>query len=181
MMACIAAAKIFGLKDNSIKSAIRDFKNLEHRTEFVAEVDGIRVFNDSKATNPDAAICALKSFNKEVTLILGGKDKDMDFSVMIPAMEETVENVILIGEAGPKIASCFNNYRFKKGRMSFSVYSCSSFKEAVDKCFKVAGKGKVILLSPACASFDMFKDYNDRGKQFKELVLERALRKKDGK
>jgi UDP-N-acetylmuramoylalanine--D-glutamate ligase len=178
IMACIAAAKIFGADDNLIKSAIETFKTLEHRIEFVAEVDGRRVFNDSKATNPDATIQALKSFKKEVTLILGGKDKDMDFNIMVPAMEEAVENVILIGETGPRIGACLEEYPYSNGKMPFSVFYCRNFKDAVDKCFEVSSSGKVILLSPACASFDMFTDYKDRGNQFKSLVYKKAGIKK---
>jgi len=178
IMACIAAAKIFGADDNLIKPAIETFKTLEHRIEFVAEVDGIRVFNDSKATNPDATIQALKSFKKEVTLILGGKDKGMDFNIMVPAMEEAVENVILIGETGPRIGAFLKGYPYSNGKMPFSVFYCSDFKDAVDKCFEVSSSGKVILLSPACASFDMFTDYKDRGYQFKSLVYKKAGIKK---
>ncbi len=178
IMACVAAAKVFGANDNLIKTAIEKFKTLEHRIEFVAEVDGIRVFNDSKATNPDATIQALKSFKKEVTLILGGKDKDMDFNIMVPAMEESVENVILIGETGPKIETCLKVYPYSNGKMPFSVFYCRKFKDAVDKCFEVSSSGKVILLSPACASFDMFTDYKDRGNQFKSLVYKKAGIKK---
>ena len=173
IMASVAAVKIFGVEDAFISQTLENFNTLEHRIEFVAEVEGIRIFNDSKATNPDATIKALRSFKKEVTLILGGKDKGMDFNEMIPAMEETVENVVLIGETGPKIAACLKEYPYNNSLMPFRVFRCDSFKEAISRCFEVTGRGKVILLSPACASFDMFNDYKDRGKKFKELVLER--------
>ncbi len=107
-MSVVSAAKISGLKDSEIEASLNRFTPLEHRIEFVAEIKGVRVYNDSKATNPDATIKALESFGRQVTLILGGKDKDMDFTVLLPVLEEKVLNLILIGETKQKILNILN-------------------------------------------------------------------------
>jgi UDP-N-acetylmuramoylalanine--D-glutamate ligase len=169
IMASVAAAKIFGVEDASLTNTIRSFKTLEHRMEYIGTVNRIRCFNDSKATNPDATIKALQSFEKEVTLILGGKDKKMDFEQLLLFFDEKVLNLILIGETKYNIFNILKKYNSK----NYKVYLCNSFEEAVDKGFEVTESGKVLLLSPACASFDMFKDYKERGKKFKNLILKR--------
>ena len=167
IIASIAAVKIFGVEDASLTNTISSFKTLEHRMEYIGTVKRIKCFNDSKATNPDATIKALQSFNKEVTLILGGKDKKMDFGQLLPFFDEKVLNLILIGETKYKIFDILKKHKLK----NYKVYLCNSFEEAVDKGFEVTESGKVLLLSPACASFDMFKDYKDRGEKFKNLIL----------
>lgn len=169
IIASIAAVKIFGAEDTSLTNTISSFKTLEHRMEYIGTIKRIKCFNDSKATNPDATIKALQSFNKEVTLILGGKDKKMDFEQLLPFFDEKVLNLILIGEARYKIFNILKKHELK----NYKVYLCNSFEEAVDKGFDVTESGKVFLLSPACASFDMFKDYKDRGEKFKNLILRR--------
>ncbi len=169
IIASVAAAKIFSVEDASLTNTIRSFKTLEHRMEYIGTVKRIKCFNDSKATNPDATIKALQSFNKEVTLILGGKDKKMDFEQLLPFFNEKVLNLILIGETKYKIFNILKKHKSK----NYRIYLCNSFEEAVDKGFEVTESGKVLLLSPACASFDMFKDYKDRGKKFKNLILKR--------
>jgi UDP-N-acetylmuramoylalanine--D-glutamate ligase len=169
IIASVAASKIFGVEDTSLTNTIRSFKTLEHRIEYIGTVNRIKCFNDSKATNPDATIKALQSFNKEVTLILGGKDKKMDFEQLLLFFDEKVLNLILIGETKYKIFNILKKHKSK----NYKVYLCNSFEEAVDKGFEVTESGKVLLLSPACASFDMFKDYKDRGKKFKNLILKR--------
>ena len=137
--------------------------------EFIEIINNIRCFNDSKATNPDSTIKALSSFKKEVTLILGGKDKEMDFSVLLPCLNDKVLNLILIGETKNKILNLVK----KQKEINYKVYLCDSFEEAVNKGFEVTKPGDVFLLSPACASFDMFRDYKDRGEKFKNLILKR--------
>jgi UDP-N-acetylmuramoylalanine--D-glutamate ligase len=207
IMSVIGAAKIFGLKDREIEASLKRFMPLEHRIEFVAEIKGVRVYNDSKATNPDATIKALESFGRQVTLILGGKDKDMDFTVLLPVLEEKVLNLILIGETKQKILNILNtgsqkaqyyektadrktaNGMAADGRIAkdksaggkapeeknkYNIIICDSLQEAVDKGLEVTESGNIFLLSPACASFDMFTDYKDRGKKFKKAVLDKA-------
>lgn len=169
IMACLGCAKIFNVDDASIEKTVKNFKTLQHRIEFIEIIDDIRCFNDSKATNPDSTIKALSSFKKEVTLILGGKDKGMDFSVLLPCLNNTVLNLILIGETKDKILNLIK----KQKKINYEIYLCDCLEEAVNKGFEVSKPGGVFLLSPACASFDMFRDYKDRGEKFKNLVLKR--------
>ena len=173
IMSAVAAARLFGASDASIEKTLAGFRTLEHRIEFVGEVNKVRVFNDSKATNPDATIKALESFEREVTLILGGKDKDMDFSILLPVMDKKVINLMLIGETKVKILKILENHSKEVSGLPYNVYVCGNFVEAIEKSFKVTEGGNVLLLSPACASFDMFRDYKDRGNKFKNLVFER--------
>ena len=197
IMSVIGAAKIYGLKDREIENSLNQFSPLEHRIEFVAEIKGVKVYNDSKATNPDATIKALESFGRQVTLILGGKDKDMDFTVLLPVLEAKVLNLILIGETKqkilnilkcrtPKCAECRKNSRKKTAgkktagkktaeeKLRYNVIVCDTLQEAVGKGLEMTESGNIFLLSPACASFDMFTDYKDRGKKFKKAVLDKA-------
>ncbi len=174
IMSAIAAVKIFGVSDAEIENTLCNFSTLEHRIEYVGNFKGINVYNDSKATNPDATIKALESFEREVTLILGGKDKDMDFSTLLPVMDRKILNLILIGEAKVKLLKTIESHAKNILDLPYNVYLCNSFEEAVEKGLNVTEKGKVLLLSPACASFDMFQDYKDRGKKFKNLIFEKA-------
>ncbi|MBN1298286.1 MAG: UDP-N-acetylmuramoyl-L-alanine--D-glutamate ligase [Actinobacteria bacterium] len=171
IMCAVAAAKIFNINDRELKSAINSFNPLEHRQEFVGIINGIKVYNDSKATNPDATIKALESFEREVTLILGGKDKDMDFSILLPCLDSRVLNLILIGETKIKILKMLERHGREIISLPYSIFLCSTLEEAVNKGLEVTEKEHVLMLSPACASFDMFKDYKDRGKKFKDFVL----------
>jgi UDP-N-acetylmuramoylalanine--D-glutamate ligase len=192
IMSAIGAAKIYSLKDLEIEASLSRFMPLEHRIEFVAEINGVKVYNDSKATNPDATIKALESFGRQVTLILGGKDKDMDFTVLLPALDGKVLNLILIGETRQKILNILaagqqNMRKVEKTagektagkksaeeKLKYKVIVCDSLQEAVDKGLEMTESGNILLLSPACASFDMFSDYKDRGKKFKKSVLDKA-------
>ena len=171
MMAAVAAAKAFNIPDGSIENTINTFVPLEHRQEYVCTINGIRVYNDSKATNPDATIKALESFDRQVTLILGGKDKDMDFSVMLPCLDQRVLNLILIGETKIKMLRMLENHEKQVSGLPYNVFVCSTFEEAVEKGLEVTQKNNVLMLSPACASFDMFKSYRDRGNKFKDIIL----------
>lgn len=174
IMSVISAAKIYSLKDRKIETSLNQFTPLEHRIEFVAEVNGVKVYNDSKATNPDATVKALESFGRQVTLILGGKDKDMDFTVLLPVLKDKVLNLVLIGETRQKILNILNMSHDSgrtKEKTGYKVIVCDSLEEAVDKGLEMTESGNVFLLSPACASFDMFMDYKDRGKKFKKSVL----------
>ena len=140
---------------------------MEHRIEFVAEKQGVTYYNDSKGTNPDAAIRGIKAMNRKTVLIGGGYDKDSSYDEWIQAFDGKVKKLVLIGATREKIAECakangFEDYVF-----------ADTFEEAFEKCVKYAEPGDAVLLSPACASWGMFKNYEQRGEIFKELV--RAL------
>jgi len=165
-MAASAASLIYGVEPEKIGKSIRDFKPLSHRMEYLGEIAGIRCINDSKSTNPDSTAAALKDYSKEVTLIMGGKDKDMDFMALTASLKSAVNDLILIGESASRIEELF------KGRKDvYNIYICESLKEAVQLGFRVTAPGDVLLLSPACASMDMFRDYKDRGDRFKNIVM----------
>lgn len=161
-LASIAVSRLCGVSDKSIKDAISEFKGIEHRMEFVREINGIKFINDSKGTNVGATVKSLQSFSEPIVLIAGGKDKGSDYSSLKNLIEEKVKFLILIGEAKKKITLSLNGF---KNRIEVN-----SLREAVNEAFSRAGNGDVVLLSPACASFDMFRNYEDRGKQFKEIV-----------
>jgi UDP-N-acetylmuramoylalanine--D-glutamate ligase len=166
IMASIAPAVLMDINKKSIEKTIKNFKPLDHRMEYLGFIKNIRCFNDSKSTNPDATSVAINDFGKEITLIMGGKDKNMDFSGLIQILNTKVKNLILIGETAPKIydlamGSCYD----------YEIYKCKTLEAAVKKGFEVASPGEVLMLSPACASMDMFKDYKERGDRFKSLVI----------
>jgi UDP-N-acetylmuramoylalanine--D-glutamate ligase len=166
IMASIAPAVLMGINKKSIEKTIKNFKPLDHRLEYLGFIKNIRCFNDSKSTNPDATSVAINDFGKEITLIMGGKDKSMDFSGLIQILNVKVKNLILIGETAPRI------YDLAMGsRHDYRIYKCKTLEAAVKKGFEVAGSGEVLMLSPACASMDMFKDYKERGDRFKNLVI----------
>ncbi|HAJ95642.1 MAG TPA: hypothetical protein DCP02_05340, partial [Actinobacteria bacterium] len=165
-MAASAASLIYGADPEKTGRSIRDFKPLGHRMEYLGEIAGIRCINDSKSTNPDSTAAALKDYSKEVTLIMGGKDKDMDFMVLAASLKSAVNDLILIGESASRIEGIL------KGRKdAYNIYRCKSLEEAVRLGFSVTVSGDVLLLSPACASMDMFRDYKDRGDRFKNIVM----------
>ncbi len=171
-MAAIGCAKAVGIENNLIAKGIKSFKGLEHRTEKCGEKDGIIFINDSKATNVDATYKALKSFKKGVILILGGKDKGGDFSVLNNIIRERVKLVILIGAAKDKIKSQLDS--------DIPFIEVKNMKEAVYEGYKRARRDDIILLSPACASFDMYDNFEERGKDFKHCVEELIREGKNG-
>ncbi len=165
IMAALAAGVMFGVPLDAAQRAIADYRPLPHRCEFVAEVDGVRYINDSKATNVDAVEKALAGCREPVVLIAGGKDKGFDFAGLNDALRGKVKLAVLIGETRDKLAACWS-----------TVVQCvkaGSLTEAVTLARRSAQPGDVVLLSPACSSFDMFRNYEDRGEQFKRIV--RAL------
>ena len=164
MAACIAATTV-GIRKEKIREAVKDFQSLEHRMEFVASVRGVEFINDSKATNVNSTWFALESMNKSTVLILGGTDKGNDYSLIADLVKERVKAIVCLGVDNKKIIAAFKD-------IVPSIVETQSAKEAVTASFKLATKGDVVLLSPACASFDLFKNYEDRGKQFKEAVKE---------
>ena len=166
VMACIAAAKLYNVSDKCIEKTLKDFKPLDHRLEYLGIINQVRCYNDSKSTNPDATIKALSSFDKEVTLILGGLDKEMDFQDLISVLNRKVNNLILIGQSSTKIYNMVKNTIH-----DYKIYKCQTLKKAVEKGFKVTSPGEVLLLSPSCASMDMFKNYKERGEKFKYLAM----------
>ena len=164
MAACVAATTL-DIRKEKIRDAVQNFQALEHRMEHVATVRGVEFINDSKATNVNSAWYALESMNKPVVLILGGVDKGNDYSLLADLVKEKVRAIICLGKENGKIHEAF-------GGMVPAVVDTASAVEAVQAAFHFAEKGDVVLLSPACASFDLFKNYEDRGDQFKKAVKE---------
>jgi UDP-N-acetylmuramoylalanine--D-glutamate ligase len=161
-LAAISAVFIFGVEPKEIAKAIKTFRGLEHRCEYVATIKGVRFINDSKSTTTDAAIKALDCCGQKVILIAGGRDKNTDFRPMINHIKDKVKALILIGEAREKIRSVLSGTTVIKG--------AGSLNEAVESAFNIAKKGEDILLSPMCTSFDMFDDFEHRGRVFKDSV-----------
>jgi UDP-N-acetylmuramoylalanine--D-glutamate ligase len=164
MAACIAATTV-GIRKEKIREAVKDFQSLEHRMEFIATVRGVEFINDSKATNVNSTWFALESMQKPTVLILGGTDKGNDYTLLTDLVKEKVKGIVCMGLDNKKLITAFKNF-------VPTIVETKSAKEAVEASFKMAVKGDVVLLSPACASFDLFKNYEDRGTQFKEAVKE---------
>ncbi len=166
VLAAVCLASLSGCTPGSIRQAVRAFKAVEHRLEFVAEIAGVSYYNDSKATNVDATIKALESFPANIHLILGGKDKGSDYSVLNDLLRQRVKRVYTIGAAAAKIESQIASS--KSGGLE--IVHAETLENAVHKAHAAAQAGDVVLLAPACASFDQFKNYEHRGQVFKEIV-----------
>lgn len=164
MAAGIAAATL-GIRKEKIREAVKNFHSLEHRMEFVAMVRGVEFINDSKATNVNSTWFALESMNKPTVLVLGGTDKGNDYGLIAELVKEKVKAIVCMGLDNKKIIEAFKD-------IVPVIVETDSAKKAVNASFKLAEKGDVVLLSPACASFDLFKNYEDRGRQFKDAVKE---------
>jgi UDP-N-acetylmuramoylalanine--D-glutamate ligase len=164
MAACLAAATM-EIRKEKVREAVQTFQSLEHRMEHVATVRGVEFINDSKATNVNSTWYALESMEKPTILILGGVDKGNDYSLIKDLVKEKVKAIICLGIDNRKIHEAFGN-------IVSPIVNTGSAKEAVHAAFHFANKGDVVLLSPACASFDLFKNYEDRGNQFKQAVRE---------
>jgi UDP-N-acetylmuramoylalanine--D-glutamate ligase len=162
VLAGVCAGVLMGCEPAKIRKAIQDFKAVEHRLEYVATIKGVEYFNDSKATNVDATIKALESFPKNIHLILGGKDKGSDYTVLNGLLRERVKRVYTIGAAAEKIESHI------KG--AAEIVHAETLENAIRRAAAVAQAGDIVLLAPACASFDQFQSYNHRGRVFKEVV-----------
>ena len=162
-MAASLMALLAGCSPEAIAETLETFPGLEHRLEFVREIDGVRFINDSKGTNVGAVLKSLEGFKEPVILIAGGRDKDSDFSELALLVREKVKALVLIGEASDKIKKAL-------GEIVMTLRE-DDFSAAILRAKEVASRGDVVLLSPACASFDMFKDYEDRGRQFKKVVM----------
>ncbi len=161
-MAVICAAKVFNLNNNGIIKGLQTFESVEHRLELVREIDGVKFVNDSKATNVDSVWYALKSFDEPILLILGGQDKGNDYGQIKSLVLQKVKKIYAIGSSAEKIFSFFHH--------DVKVEIEKSMQDAVNKASSEARSGDVVLLSPACASFDMFNNYEHRGKVFKDAV-----------
>ena len=157
------AANISGIKKESIRKSLSDFPGVEHRLEKVCRVRGVEYINDSKATNVDACWYALEAMRNKTILIIGGKDKGNDYSPLIPLIKEKCAALVYLGADNKKLHDNFDT-------LGIPVRDTHSMKECVEACYSLAEPGMTVLLSPCCASFDLFKNMEDRGEQFKELV-----------
>ena len=164
-MAAGIAACTLGIRKEKIREAVKNFHSLEHRMEFVAMVRGVEFVNDSKATNVNSTWFALETMNKPTVLVLGGTDKGNDYTLIAELVKEKVKAIVCMGVDNKKIIEAFKD-------IVPVIVETDSAKKAVNASFKLAAKGDVVLLSPACASFDLFKNYEDRGVQFKNAVKE---------
>ena len=164
MAACVAATTL-DIRKDKIRDAVQSFQSLEHRMEHVATVRGVEFVNDSKATNVNSTWYALESMTKPTILILGGVDKGNDYSLIAELVKEKVKAIVCMGTENRKIHEAF-------GDIVSLIVNTENAKDAVQSAFHFANKGDVVLLSPACASFDLFKNYEDRGNQFKKAVKE---------
>lgn len=162
-MAAGLSACLLDIRKEDIRRALEDFEGVEHRLEYVATVNGVRYINDSKATNVNSCWYALESMPKGVVLILGGKDKGNDYTEIEPLVKEKVKAIVCMGKDNAKLLDFFT------GKVD-AIYDTHSLQDAVDTCAAIAASGDTVLLSPCCASFDLFSSYEDRGRQFKDAV-----------
>jgi UDP-N-acetylmuramoylalanine--D-glutamate ligase len=165
-LAAVCAGALLGCAPGKIRKAVHDFKAVEHRLEYVATIRGVEYYNDSKATNVDATIKALESFPANIHLILGGKDKGSDYTVLNDLLGQRVKRVYTIGLAAAKIESQIVSAE----RAGVEVVHAETLETAIKRAAAVAQPGDVVLLAPACASFDQFRNYEHRGARFKEIV-----------
>ena len=164
VMAAVAMAAAYGVPMGIIRETVKAFKGVAHRIEFVAEKNGVAYYNDSKGTNPDAAIKGIQAMNRPTLLIGGGYDKDSSYEEWIQAFDGKVKKLVLLGATREKIDAAAKKLGFT------DTVLVDTFEEAVETCVRCAEPGDAVLLSPACASWGMFKNYEERGDKFKELV-----------
>lgn len=162
VLAATACTLILGVEQRNLRKALSEFRGLEHRLEHVASIRGMEFVNDSKATNVDAVAKSLQTFSQPIILIAGGRDKRSDYSPLLPLIKERVKDLILIGEATKKIRQVLGGFE--------PIQEARSMDDAVRLAASLGQPGDVILLSPACASYDMFADFEARGRAFKEAV-----------
>ena len=173
LMAALVASRLAGATPEGITEAYRSFQGLEHRLEFVATIGEVDFYNDSKATTVESVLCALRSFEKPILWIAGGKDKGLNYSLLQKIVREKVREVILVGEAAPRMREAMGSI--------VPTTLCSSLEESVVVAHERARPGEVILLSPACSSYDMFKNYEERGEVFKSIVQDLKIKSKKRK
>ena len=163
-MAAGLSATALHIKNDVIREALEDFEAVEHRLEYVADIDGVKYVNDSKATNVNSTWYALESMETPVVLILGGKDKGNDYTEIEALVKEKVRAIVCMGADNSKLLDFFG------GKVN-TIADTHSIEEAVEKCHELANEGDTVLLSPCCASFDLFRSYEDRGRKFKNEVM----------
>jgi len=164
VLSAVLAAKIYGIPTDSIRKTLKSFQGVEHRLEFVRELNGIKFYNDSKATNVNSVFYAIRSFTDPVVLMLGGRDKGNDYKLIENEVRKSVKSIIAFGESRNKIYEFFKN--------TVPVKIADTLSDAVQKAFSAAKRNYVVLFSPACASFDEFESYEHRGREFKHFVNE---------
>ena len=167
--AVLSVGSILGIGRELVLSIFREFKGIQHRLEYVAEINNIKFINDSKATTADSTVWALKNIHSPIVLIAGGKDKGVDYSVILDLARKSVREVVLIGEAKGRIRDAF------KGLLT--IEEADTLEDAVSKAFFKARPGDCVVLSPMCSSFDMFSSYEERGDRFKKAVYDLAKNK----
>ena len=167
---CAALAATAGLVDTETQiEAVKNFKGVEHRLEFVRELDGVKWYNDSIGTSPSRTIAGLNSFDEKIVLIAGGYDKNLDYQPLARPILDKVTKLIVMGKTGPKIVNAIMK-EIAGTDIVYPIYKCRSVEEAVKRAKALAKPGEIVLFSPASASFDMFKNFAERGKKFKECV-----------
>ncbi|MGB5013293.1 MAG: UDP-N-acetylmuramoyl-L-alanine--D-glutamate ligase, partial [Pyrinomonadaceae bacterium] len=171
VLAAFAAGLACGASPESMRETVSNFKGVEHRIEFVAEIDGVKFYNDSKATSVDATMKAVEALSEgegKTILILGGRGKNAPYAPLIPLIEGSVRSLVLIGEDADNIERQLKDHA--------DIIRAESLKDAVERCFEAAETGDAVLLAPACASFDMFSSFEDRGREFKLQVANLAAK-----
>ena len=172
VLAALAAGLACGASPESMRATVADFKGVEHRIEFVDEIEGVQFYNDSKATSVDAtskALEALSEIDGKTVLILGGRGKNAPYAPLIPLIDGSVRSIVVIGEDAENIESQLMGHS--------PIVRAGSLDDAVQKCFGAAEPGDAVLLAPACASFDMFDSFEERGREFKRCVVELKQRR----
>ena len=164
-MAAGVAARLMDIRKETLKQCLSDFHNVAHRLEYVSSVHGISFINDSKATNVNSAWYALEYYDKPIIWIVGGEDKGNDYSMLTDLVKNKVKAIVCLGTNNKPIHKAF-------GDVVETIVDTQSAYQAVNTAYEIAKKGEVVLLSPACASFDLFENYEDRGNQFKTAVKE---------
>jgi UDP-N-acetylmuramoylalanine--D-glutamate ligase len=164
-MSAVSAVYLAGASLESIKAALKTFKNAPHRLESVAVIQGVEFVNDSKATNVDSVVYGLGSYEKSLIWIAGGIDKGNDYNIIKDQVRQKVKVLICLGKDNEKLKKAF-------GDVVQEIYETQSVTDLVHQALQVSQAGDVVLLSPACASFDLFKNYEDRGDQFRKAVLD---------
>jgi UDP-N-acetylmuramoylalanine--D-glutamate ligase len=162
-MAAGITARLLDIRKDTIKQCLSDFQNVEHRLEFVASIHGVEYINDSKATNVNSTWYALESMHRKVVWIAGGQDKGNDYSSLVPLVKTKVRAIICLGKDNQKIRETFAD-------LVEVMVETQSAEDAVRAAYNIALRGESVLLSPSCASFDLFENYEDRGNQFKKAI-----------
>lgn len=162
ILAAVSAVKILNISNKTIADALATFNGIEHRLEKVSTIDGVTYYNDSKATNIESVIAAINSFKSPIILILGGEDKNTDFNVLKPFINKKIKQIVSYGKASNKISTAL--------RDAVALNTVFSLRDAVGECKKSAVSGDIVLLSPGCASFDQFDNFEHRGNEFKKMI-----------